>query len=84
MKHFKYILLLFFIASISTYCQQKELTIGQVTVKSRPLYPKHLAQLQWRPGVDAFTYVEHNDEELILENAKSGEKQTILGFNSIE
>ena len=84
MKYFKYLLVLFFIASVSTFGQQKELTIEQVTVKSRSLYPKHLAQLQWRPGINSFTYAEYtNGGDLIQENAKSGEKQTILTLTQL-
>ncbi len=81
MKYFKYILMFFFIASVSTFSQQKELTIKQVTIESRSLYPKHLAQLQWRPGTDAFTYVEYsNGGELVQENARTGNKQSILSL----
>ena len=81
MKYFKYILMFFFIASVSTFSQQKELTIKQVTIESRSLYPKHLAQLQWRPGTDAFTYVEYNNGgELVQENARTGDKQSILSL----
>jgi len=79
MKYIKYVLLIFFITSVATFSQQKELTIKQVTIEARSLYPKHLAQLQWRPNINAFTYVEYaNGGELIQENAKSAERQTIL------
>jgi dipeptidyl-peptidase 4 len=85
MKNFKYILMTLIIASVSIFGQQKELTIKQVTIEARSLYPKHLAQLQWRPGEDAFTYVEYNKGgELIRVDAKSGSKRTILTLSQLK
>ena len=85
MKNFKYIFITLIIVSASVFSQQKELTIKQVTIEARSLYPKHLAQLQWIPGEDAFTYVEYNNGgELIREDAKTGSKKTILSLSQLK
>ena len=81
MKSLKYFFLFLIFISASGLCQKKELTIESVTTKSRPLRPKTLHQLQWRPETKAFTFVE--DSSLVSESTGSDAKETLLALKEL-
>ena len=85
MKSLKYILFFLTLIVTTSFPQKKDLTIELVTTKSYSLFPKRLAQLQWRAGENSFTYIENvkGSEKLITEDAKSGKQEPLLTLDDL-
>lgn len=85
MKTLKFIPVLLILFVISSFPQKKDLTIELVTTKSYSLFPKRLAQLQWRPGVNSFSFVDNTkgNEKLVSEGIKSDKQETLLTLNEL-
>lgn len=85
MKSLKYFSLFLIVFTISSFPQKKDLTIELVTTKSFSLYPKRLAQLQWQPGTNDFSFVDNTkgNEKLVSEGIKSDKQETLLTLNEL-
>jgi dipeptidyl-peptidase-4 len=81
MKTLRFISLIIVFVSAAGFCQKKELTIESITKNTLKLWPQSLQQLQWRPGENAFTFVD--DSSLISENTGSESKDTLLTLDNL-
>ncbi len=85
MNPIKSLLFLLIIFSFTAFPQNKKLTLEQVTVKPIGLYPQTLSQLKWRPGNNAYTYVESKDDRqnLVEREMNSDETKNILSVDQL-
>ena len=87
MKKIITLLLVAFLVS-NVWAQNKELTIDEAVLKGRTtLAPERLAQLQWIPNTNTFSYIgKKNGNEILLvvntSNLKRDTALTIEEFNS--
>lgn len=85
MKRIFYILLLIGPICISSFAQQKQLTLEQAVLRQRSEFgPKTISNFEWKIGSSTYTYIE-SDKLLEVDptNGKSGEILNLNEFNSI-
>jgi len=85
MKRIFYILLLIGPICISSFAQQKQLTLEQAVLRQRSEFgPKTISNFEWKIGSSTYTYIE-SDKLLEVDptNGKSGEILNLNEFNSV-
>ncbi len=85
MKRLKMLILIFFISLTQILAQQKQLSLKQVTLEARKLYPGNLNNLSWIPSSNEFSYIKNNGnpETLVSQSVEDSSEKVILDLNTL-
>lgn len=64
--------------------QQKEMSLQDAVIGQwRQFYPKHLANLQWRPKTDMITYRSAKGEKMMQRGLREQQERTLFGIGEL-